>query len=46
MRSRWLLSSLFAAVSLTSVATAVAADLTVSVEVPSLDVAEYHKIPL
>ncbi|MEN0037994.1 MAG: DUF2271 domain-containing protein [Cellvibrio sp.] len=43
MRSRWLVASSFAAMSLMSINTAVAGDLTVSVEVPSLDVAEYHK---
>lgn len=43
MRSRLLFSSLFAAMSLMSVTSAVASELTVSVEVPALDVAEYHK---
>lgn len=43
MPSRLLFSSLFAAMSLMSVTSAVASELTVSVEVPALDVAEYHK---
>jgi hypothetical protein len=43
MRSRWLVASSFAAMSLMSINTAVAGELTVSVEVPTLDVAEYHK---
>ena len=43
MRSRLLFSSLCAAVSLLSVTSAVASELAVSVEVPTLDVAEYHK---
>lgn len=43
MRSRLLFSSLFAAMSLMSVTSVVASELTVSVEVPALDVAEYHK---
>lgn len=43
MRARWLLSSSFVAMSFMSVTTAMAGDLTVSVEVPTLGVAEYHK---
>lgn len=43
MRSRLLLSSLFAAMTLIPVATAVASELVVSVELPVLDVAEYHE---
>ncbi|HSC66252.1 MAG TPA: DUF2271 domain-containing protein [Cellvibrio sp.] len=43
MRSRLLFSSLCTALSLLCVTSAVAGELAVSVEVPSLDVAEYHK---
>jgi hypothetical protein len=43
MRTRLLFSSLCAAMSLLSISSAFASELTVSVEVPTLDVAEYHK---
>lgn len=43
MHSRLLFSSLLAAMSLMSVTSAVAGELVVSVDVPALDVAEYHK---
>ncbi len=43
MRSRLMFSSLCAAMSVLFVTSAVASELAVSVEVPTLDVAEYHK---
>lgn len=43
MPSRLLLSSLFAAMTLIPAIAVVASELTVSVEVPMFDVAEYHK---
>jgi hypothetical protein len=43
MRSRLLVSSLFAAMALIPVTAAVASELTVSVELPVLEVAEYHE---
>lgn len=43
MRTRLLFSSLCAAMSLFSISSVFASELTVSVEVPTLDVAEYHK---
>jgi hypothetical protein len=43
MRTRLLFSSLCAAMSLLSISPVFASELTVSVEVPTLDVAEYHK---
>ncbi len=43
MRSRLLFSSLFAAMTLVPVTTVIAAELTVSIELPVLEVAEYHE---
>lgn len=43
MRARLLFPSLCTAMSLLFIGSAVASELTVSVEVPTLDVAEYHK---